>query len=251
MKKFLLFLPCSKWEWFENCHRERKKKSACDVSALAQNFVGIISYLIYIRPAAKSGSWANLFFSSLVLFSQLLLLHFVVFELFRPSPRIVLLQQLEKRFSRGDLRLFCSGEKCEIVEIAYTKLLTKYKPANKYSATETVICIKSQWKCQIQCMVFGSVWEIAKKNRSRFSVRRGTSEISRTWINLGGLKLWRMKWIINSKNRTIDKTREGERKKRGTNPNIIISFGNGQIQNDYFGFTARVRHCKKCKIEKF
>lgn len=45
-----------------------------------------------------------------------------------------------------------------------------------------------------------------------------------------------------------------ERKKKS---NIIISFGNGQIQNDYFGFTALFyfffpfRSLQKCKIEKF
>lgn len=57
--KQIRFFPCLRW-WFEKYHGQR----VClwCVSALVQNFVGIISYLIYIRPAAKSGSWANFFF---------------------------------------------------------------------------------------------------------------------------------------------------------------------------------------------
>lgn len=36
-------------------------------------------------------------------------------------------------------------------------------------------------------------------------------------------------------------------------PNVIISFGNGQVQNDYFGFAASLPLSSvcKCKMKKF
>lgn len=154
MKKFLLFLPEMRMIWKLP---PREKKSACDVSALVQNFVGIISYLIYIRPAAKSRSLANLlFFFSFILFSRMFLLHFVVLNCFALHQESFYFNNLESDLSGRWLKTHLFGRKMWNSRNCPYQLLTKYKPTSKFKAIGTVICIKSQWKCQIQCMC--SVW---------------------------------------------------------------------------------------------